>query len=605
MTHLESNLRRGIALHHQGRLNDAERVYQDVLREQPNHFDALHMLGVIALQTGRAAQGVALIERAIEQNDQIAAAHSNLGKGLRALNRHGEALASYAEAVTLQPDFAEGYYNLGNSLRDIKHLEEAVRSYDKAIALNPDYAAAHFNRGNAMLDLKRFEDAVASYDRAIALKPDYAEAFYNRGNGLLALNRPAQAHYSRGNGLMVLQRYTEAVASYDHAIALQPDDAETHYNRGLALQNMKHFEDSVASYDRAIALRPDYAEAHYNRGNALLDMRRFDAAVASFDRAIALKPDDAGAYWNQSMCCLALGDYQRGWQLFEWRWKAELTPLKPDLPWLGNRPIDGKTILVLAEQGLGDSLQFCRYVPMLAARATVILSVPRPLLRLLSSLEGVSQIVATGDRVPVADAWIPMMSLPLAFNTTLATVPNMVPYLRSNPQRSTAWRDRLAAFPGRKVGLVWSGGLRSNNPRAVAVDKARSITLQHFAPLAGVPGLSLISLQKGEPAAQTRSPPAGMIVHDWTDELNDFADTADLVDALDLVISVDTSVAHLAGALGKPVWVLNRYDQCWRWLCGRTDSPWYPSARLFRQRTPGDWPGVLREVTEALHAAAW
>ena len=604
MTHLQSNLRLGFALLQQGRLGDAERAYQHVLREQPTNFDALHMSGVIALQTGRTAQGVALIRQAIEQNDQIAAAHSNLGKGLRAMNRYAGALASYAKAVTLQPDFAEAYYNLGNALRDVMHFAEAVISYDKAIGLKPDYAEAYFNRGNALIDLKRFEAAVASYDKAIALKSNYAEAFYNRGNGLLALNRPAQAYYSRGNGLMVLQRYAEAITNYDQAIALNPADAETHYNRGLALQNLKRCEAAIVSYDQAIALRSDYAEAHYNRANALMDLRCFKAAIAGFDRAIALKPDDPGAYWNQSMCCLALGDYQRGWRLFEWRWKAELLPLKPDLPWLGDRPIDGKTILVLAEQGLGDSLQFCRFVPMLAARAKVILGVPRPLLRLLSGLDGVAQVVATGDPVPAADAWIPMMSLPLAFNATLETIPDAVPYLYGNPQRSAVWRDRLAGFPGRKIGLVWAGGSRSDNPRANAVDKARSITLQHFAPLAEIRGLCLVSLQKGDAAAETQTPPPGMTVLDWTDELDDFADTADLVDALDLVISVDTSVAHLAGALGKPVWVLNRFDQCWRWLSDRTDSPWYPTARLFQQRTPGDWSGVMQGVIEALRADA-
>jgi hypothetical protein len=244
-------------------------------------------------------------------------------------------------------------------------------------------------------------------------------------------------------------------------------------------------------------------------------------------------------------------------------------------------------------------LQFCRYLPMLAARARVILQVPRPLLRLLSGLDGISQIVASDEPPPRFDGWTPMMSLPFAFRTTLATIPAAVPYLNADPDRSASWSERLNTLPGRKVGLVWAG---SRQRGAQAMDQRRSLALRYFVPIAAVPGICLISLQKGEAATQTQTPPDGMVLYDWTDELDDFADTAALVDALDLVISVDTSVVHLAGALGKPVWVLNRYDQCWRWLRGRTDSPWYPSARLFRQRTPGDWSGVMSDVVEALRA---
>jgi hypothetical protein len=230
--------------------------------------------------------------------------------------------------------------------------------------------------------------------------------------------------------------------------------------------------------------------------------------------------------------------------------------------------------------------------------------VPRPLLRLLSGLPGVAQIVARGEPLPPFDAWIPMLSLPLAFRTTIATIPAAVPYLRADPRQAAAWRDRLAGFSGRKVGLVWAGSPLSPQPPAQAMDRRRSMALRHFAPLAEIDGLCLVSLQKGDAAAQARMPPDGMVLHDWTEELNDYADTAALVEALDLVISVDTSVAHLAGGLGRPVWVLNRYDQCWRWLRDRSDSPWYPTARLFQQSAPGDWDGVIGEVTRALRQLA-
>ena len=255
---------------------------------------------------------------------------------------------------------------------------------------------------------------------------------------------------------------------------------------------------------------------------------------------------------------------------------------------------------MLSEQGFGDLLQFCRYVPWLAERANVVLRVEWPLVRLLSGLDGARHVVATGEPLPPFDAWIPMLSLPLAFRTEVETIPWDGPYLRADPRQSATWRARLAAFPGRKIGVVWAGASRPGHPRANAVDRRRSIALERFAPLASLPDLCLVSLGKGN----TATPPAGMVLHDWTAELDDFADTAALIEALDLVISVDTSVVHLAGALGKPVWVLNRYDQCWRWLRDRSDSPWYPTARLFRQHTPGDWSGVIADVVEALRAPA-
>ncbi len=335
----------------------------------------------------------------------------------------------------------------------------------------------------------------------------------------------------------------------------------------------------------------------------MANLGRREEALASCERAIALKPDSPEAHFNKGACHLALGDYERGWEGYEWRWQTRHAAALPDFPgplWRGDAAIANQTILVHAEQGFGDSLQFCRYVPMLARRARVVLDVPRPLARLLASLDCDMQIVARGDDLPPFDAWIPMLSLPRAFNTTLATIPAAVPYLRADPEQASRWRDRLAALPGRKVGLVWAGSPLSPQPRALAMDRRRSMTLQQFAPLAEIPGLCLISLQKGEGAPQASTPPDGMVLHDWTNELRDFADTAALVEALDLVISVDTSVVHLAGALARPVWVLNRFDQCWRWLSGRTDSPWYPTARLFRQPEPGDWGSVIGEVAEAL-----
>jgi hypothetical protein len=268
------------------------------------------------------------------------------------------------------------------------------------------------------------------------------------------------------------------------------------------------------------------------------------------------------------------------------------------------RECHDRIVLLHAEQGFGDALQFCRYVPLVAARARVLLEVPRPLLRLLSGLEGVEQIVAEGDKLPSFDFCAPLMSLPHVFGTELETIPARTPYLAAPPARVAAWRERLAALPRRRIGLVWAGNPRPHQPEANAVDRRRSTSLDRFAPLAEVPGVSFVSLQKGAAAVQSRTPPSGMVVHDWTEELVDFAETAALVEALDLVISVDTSVVHLVGALGKEIWMLNRFDGCWRWLLDRTDSPWYPTLRQFRQRRPGDWDGVISDIRDALITAS-
>jgi TPR repeat/Tetratricopeptide repeat/Glycosyltransferase family 9 (heptosyltransferase) len=443
-----------------------------------------------------------------------------------------------------------------------------------------------------LVESRRFDEALVSCNRAIALQPDYAAA-----------------HNNQGIALQELQRLEEALASFDKAIALRPDYAEAHANRGHVLQDLNRHVDALTSYDRAIGLQPGFAETYYDRGTALHDIGRHEEAVASYERAISLRPDFAMAHVNHSLCLWKLGDLSRGWSEYEWRWKTPLLvnavrQFRQPL-WLGQETLAGKTILLHAEQGFGDTLQFCRYAHLAAAQgAHVVLEVQRPLVRLLAGL-GVPEVIARGEPLPPFDLQCSLMSLPLAFQTTMETIPAPQRYLASDPVQTAAWRQRLAALPGRRVGLVWAGAPRRDLPDAMAIDRRRPMTLGHLAPLAAVSGVSFVSLQKGETARQTRSPPVAMQVHDFTDELADFADTAALVMALDLVICVDTAVAHLAGALGKPVWILNRFDSCWRWLLDRSDSPWYPTARLFRQPAPGDWGSVIAEVTAALrHWAA-
>ena len=613
----------GLALHQAGQLAGAEKLYNQVLVTRPDHFDSLHLLGVICYQRGDHAEAVRRINLALQRSPNNFLALNNRGNALVALRQFAEALTSYDRAIAARPDYAEAHSNRGNVLKELRRFEEALASYDRAIALKPDYAEAHSNQADALNALERFDEALTASARALVLRPDMAEAHTNRGNALHKLKRfdaalashdhalrlrpdYAQAHSNRGNTLHEIKRFEEALASYDRALALKPDYAEAHSNRGNALQELKRFDDAVASYDRALALRSDLAEAHSNRGNALKEIARFDDALASFDRAIAARADFADAHFNEAMCRLLIGDFDRGWEKNEWRWQTDqLKNAKRSFSqrlWLGSEAIAGKTILLHAEQGLGDTIQFGRYAPLVAARgARVVLEVQRPLQDLMRTVSDAVEVVATGDPLPDFDFHCPMLSLPLALATWLETIPSTTPYLSAPEGKTRARRERLGEPERPRVGLVWAGNPRKELPGANRIDGQRSIAFDLLAPLCQVTACEFFSLQKGDDAVrQLRDSEWRQAIVDHTDELRDFSDTAALIENLDLVISVDTSVAHLAGALGKPFWLLNRYNTCWRWLLHRDDSPWYPTVRLFRQDATRAWEPVIARVAAAL-----
>ena len=588
-TSIQDKFRQGVALHQQGRFSEAELIYRDVLQQDPTSFEATHLLGVIALQTRKTQQAVELIGKAITLSPAVGTAHCNLGSAFIALQRFPEALASFDRAIALTPDLAEAHGNRAAVLNALKQHEPALASCDKAIVLKPDYPDAHNNRAHALNALKRHDEAVASCDRAIALRPSYPEA-----------------HNNRGNALNALALHEEAAASYDKAIAIAPEYAEAWNNRGNALFHLGRAEQALASYEQAIAIRPDYAEAYSNRGNALGNLKRCEPALASYDRAMALNPHYAEAAFNKSVLMLLMGRFAEGWRLYEWRKKRAIPIAARDYPqplWLGDTGIAGKTILLYEEQGLGDTIQFCRYATLVAERgARVILEVPAQLTRLVAGLSGVAQIVETGRPLPAFDFQCPLLSLPLAFKTELATIPATTPYLKADAVQSRAWKVKLGQKTKLRVGLVWSGGIRPNQP--VSVNKRRNIPLAKFAALKH-PGFEFYSLQKGQPgetelAELKRNKWDGPEILNFTGALGDFSDTAAFMDNLDLVITVDTAAAHLAGALGKPVWILNRFDTDWRWLLDRADSPWYPTARLYRQEKPGDWDSTIARVRSDL-----
>ena len=545
-------------------LAEAEEIYREILSARPKLFDALQLLGTLLLQSGRIDEGIDYLQQAASVNSTKAFVFSNLAYGFNTLGRFTEGLNAATRAVAMQPGFLEALNQQGNALCGLDRPADALTSYDKAVAANPSFAPTWSNRSCALRDLGRSADALSSCDEAIRLAPAFAEAWSNKGNALGDLGRPT---------------------------------------------------DAQACYEQALKLAPDYVDAWSNMGLVLIDQGRHEDALACYDEALARRPSSAEAHWNKALCLLQLGRFAEGWPEYEWRWERER--MKPsrrrfDQPmWQGDVPIEGKTILLHAEQGLGDTLQFCRYVPLVAARgARVLLDAPVELHRLLRTLDGMAELIPPGAPLPAFDYHCPLLSLPLAFRTDIDTIPDLSPYLAADASQVQVWAQRMSSKTGQplKVGLVWAGGSRPHVPELRKIGDRRSITLGHFEPLLDIANVQFFSLQVG-PASQQlmRAREAGSRaarIVDFTSELSDFADTAALVMNLDLVISVDTSTAHLAGALARPVWILNRFDSCWRWIRQRDDSPWYRTARLFNQSTLGDWDGVMRSVEHALRELA-
>jgi tetratricopeptide (TPR) repeat protein len=618
---------RGNALLALQRFDEALASYDRALALRPAYADALCNRSAALHALRRYDEALVACDRTIASQPDYAEAHSNRGNTLRELRRYAEAVESCDRALALAPGFAEAHCNRGSALHALGRFDEALASFDRALALRPAYTDALCSRSASLHALKRYDEALAACDRTIALQPDYAQAHSNRGNTLREMRRYdeavdacdralalapdfAESHCNRGSALHALQRFDEALASFDRALALQPAYADALCNRGAALHALKRYDEALAACDRAIALQPVHAQAHSNRGVVLQDLMRCQEALASYDRALALRPDFAGAHNNAALCRLLIGDYERGWRQHEWRWQTDqLASERRNFPqplWLGSGELAGRTILLHAEQGFGDTLQFCRYVPLVAARgARVILEVQRPLQDLMRTLAGVAQVISRGELLRAFDLHCPLLSLPLALRTEVDTIPAHMPYLAAPEDKVRAWRDRLDGHEKRRIGLVWAGNPRKELANCNRIDVLRSMEFAQLAPLFEVSDCEFYSLQKGDDAvSQLRDSVLRRHVVDWTDDLHDFSDTAALIENLDLVITVDTAVAHLAGALNKPIWLLNRYNTCWRWLLDREGSPWYPTARLFRQDAGRQWDGVVARVCAALREYA-
>jgi tetratricopeptide (TPR) repeat protein len=679
--------------------------YREVLRVEPDHPDALHLLGVIAQQNGDYVQAERLIRSAIARNPRSADYHNNLGNTYRLQGDPPRAMSSYRQAIALdanqiealhslanslaehgdfaeaencfrdllhrQPNFADAHYNLGNANLNHGDTAGAIECYQRAIELQPGCAAYHFNLAHALQQLGQLAEAAEEYRRVVCIAPDDFDATYNLGIVLhelkdfsqaagafrrtLALKPDLpQAMSNLAAALQGLDDYDGAADLLRRAIALNPDFAEAHGNWGGHLWRQGDLDGAKKSCQRAIELNPNLSGAHGNLGNVLFDQANYRGALDCYDQALALRPDivpsanspaanskaSAVRFWKggdllnafdssrrvaadfanaeyrrafatKSNCVELLyyvgllhllhGDFAAGWHNYEYRWQTKmLRNARCDFSqpqWLG-QPISGSRILLYAEQGLGDTLQFIRYVPLVAARgAKIILEVPSELSRLIeSSLGSAAQIVTRGSRLPDFEWQSPLLSLPLVFQTDRSSIPASIPYLQADPRLTREFAQHFIASgnSGLRVGIVWSGSSRHTR------DPQRSIPLTQLCALSELPGAILYSLQKGPAAKELLDMPIDLNLIDLSTNLNDFADTAAAIANLDLVITVDTAVAHLAGALGKPVWILLTRNPDWRWLLDREDSPWYPTARLFRQKIAGDWSTVIERVQNEL-----
>ena len=440
---------------------------------------------------------------------------------------------------------------------------------------------------------------------------DYLNAVLNYGLALSENPNDFNVLSNLGAALQKLRRFEDALNCYSRAIEITKEYASIYNNRGVTLQELHLLNGAINDFDRAIDLNPRYTEALVNRGFTKHLANDFDAAISDYKQAIEVEPNFPAAHFNLSLCQLAIGDYAQGWRNYEWRWKAatemciRIFPDQQPL-WQGES-LQDKTILIYSEQGLGDTIQFCRYITLVKdLGARVILEAPKELLGLLTKLEGVDSLIDNVNDAGAFDFQCPMMSLPNVFKTEISTIPKADSYLTANAVRSEHWRIRLREHKRLRVGLVWSGGFRPDQPKMWGLNNRRNLPFAYLQSFQSVDA-DLFSLQKGEPAESEfinalKADWCGPVIHPYGQEFQDFADTAAFIENLDLVISVDTSTAHLAGALGKPVWILNRFDSCWRWLIARDDSPWYNSARLYKQTQAGDWDSVItRVVTDLNH----
>ena len=659
---LPVQLRMAAAFLQQGQFAQAQNLLESYLKVQPKHLETLNALALVTMQTEQFDKAAQYLTKAITLKPKVAGLHSNLGNAYQKLGRLPEALDAYQKALQIDPRFAQAFYNRGHVFQALGQLDKALESFNQAIAIEPQYADAHNSRGIALQLLGNSEEALASYQLAIGCQPNHVKAHGNLADLLSTLKQydKALAQYdlalahdpthfkalsNKGVLLEQLNQFDRALECFDQILQANPQSWEALSNRAVTLQKMRRLEEAIRALERAIDINPDQASLYDNLGNVLGELGRFDEALAVFNRAIEmaptqtsplinqgiafqekgelplaitrfnqaleLEPDNPEAHWNKAVCLLLDGQFDLGWQEFEWRWKrksleGQRTHMDKPL-WLGDAPLENRTILLHGEQGLGDTLQFCRYVNTIAQLgAQVILEVPAALVEVCRTVEGAHQVIELGASTSSEiDYQCPLMSLPLALKNQLTNPPPCSPYLKADPTKVALWKTKLGEKNKLRIGFVWSGGFRAELPELWGVNSRRNISLELLAPLSLL-NAQFFSLQKGNVAERElktlqENSPDSVSIFDLSDQLNDFSDTAAVIENLDLIISVDTSTAHLASALGKPTWLLNRFDSCWRWLITGKKTAWYPTMKIYRQHAWQDWTLALKELEADLN----
>jgi tetratricopeptide (TPR) repeat protein len=575
----------GVQYHERGALREAEQVYCQVLQADPQNPEALFYQGVLDTQLGRPQLAIDHLNQAIAIRPGVAAFHCYLGLAYWAAGQPQEALAAYDLAVRYDPNYADAYNNRGVALQRLGRMAEAAICFEEAVRCNPHFAEACSNLGAAYQDQGRMAEAIASFEHAVRCKPEFAAAHNNLGVAYLAEGRAE-----------------EAVACSREAVRLLPDYSEGHYNLGLALKKLDRHDEAIAAFHQALRCRPEYADAYNDVALTFQAQGKLDEALAAFDEAVRLRPDFADAHLGRASTLLLGGDFERGWPEYEWRWRCPgfvAPPLHRSQPAWDGGSLEGRTLLLRAEQGMGDTLQFIRYTQALKERgARIILEGQATLLPLLRTCAGIDQTMLLGDMPPPYDVHAYLLSIPRLVGTKLGSVPAEVPYLTADVSLREQWRNEMEKLPGFKVGISWQGNPGHKN------DRNRSFPLAALSPLAKVPGVHLVSLQKGPGSEQFPALAEQFALTEVGSRLDTFMDTAAVLLNLDLVVTADTALAHLAGALAVPVWVPLPFSPDWRWLLDREDSPWYPTMRLFRQPGPRQWTPVFERIAQELSVIA-
>jgi len=539
----------GFTLYHRGDFTRAQSAFEKILENNPAHFDALQMLGNIALQIKNTHQAIYFLKLALELNQSNHHVFNSYGIALGRSENYTEAIANYNRAIALRPDFAEAFNNRANAYIAIKNHEAAFIDFETAIALKPDYAEAYFNYGVALAKTLQYEKALTHYEKALALKSDYASAY--------------------------------------HGYA-------------VSLAKTLQYEIAFLNYEKALACKPDFPEAHCDYGIALARSEQYEKAIFHYEKAIALKPDFSTAHFNLSLLLLQFGQFKRGWEEYEWR---DTTPynkkssLSPKSLWTGEQNLMGKTILIYGEQGLGDSIQFCRYLKLVSELgARILLDVPKPLVKLFKSIRCDTELIfiAEGSTISEFDYRCPLLSLPRAFKTEIHSIFAPQDYLQASSEQVKKWATRVGVKSKPRIGIAWSSASGFTH------DAQRSVQLVDFLDALPTQGFDYFCLQKEIKAIDQKALALNPQIQFFGHHLDDFSETAALVQQVDLVISTCTSIPHLSGALGKPTWLMLQYSADWRWFLNRTDSPWYPSLTLYRQSSRGDWAGVFRQIKSDL-----